>query len=44
MLVLVMSGMLSPFVGLHYLDFISMTWRVGRFGVSDSKGGCFQVT
>jgi len=29
MLVLVMSGMLIPFVGLHYLDFISMTWRVG---------------
>ena len=31
MLVLVMSGMLIPFVGLHYLDFISMTWRVGEF-------------
>ena len=29
MLALVMGGMLIPFAGLHYLDYISMTWRVG---------------
>lgn len=30
MLVCVMCGMLFPFAFLHYLDYISMTWRVGR--------------
>ena len=29
MLVCVMCGMLIPFAFLHYLDYISMTWRVG---------------
>ncbi|CAJ1426809.1 unnamed protein product [Effrenium voratum] len=28
MLVLVMSGMLIPFAVLHYLDYVSLTWRV----------------
>ena len=34
MLVLVMGGMLLPFGALHYLDYISMTWRVGGVNVS----------
>eukprot|EP00913_Durusdinium_trenchii_P035678 g33383.t1 len=29
MLVCVMCGMLVPFAFLHYLDYVSMTWRVG---------------
>lgn len=29
MLVAVMCGMLLPFAVLHYLDYISLTWRVG---------------
>mmetsp|Transcript_27497 Transcript_27497/g.64086 ORF Transcript_27497/g.64086 Transcript_27497/m.64086 type:complete len:895 (+) Transcript_27497:67-2751(+) len=35
MLVAVMTGMLLPFAALHYLDYISMTWRVG--GTSRSQ-------
>ena len=30
MLVAVMCGMLLPFAVLHYLDYISLTWRVGK--------------
>lgn len=29
MLVAVMCGMLLPFAVLHYLDYTSLTWRVG---------------
>lgn len=30
MLVTVACGMLLPFAVLHYLDYISLTWRVGQ--------------
>lgn len=43
MLVLVMSGMLIPFAVLHYLDYVSLTWRVSEL-LRDPEGNCLQAS